>query len=50
MKGEGVEHLGAVHDLAHTLLAPSTILCCMNTVKRAVLFGGNTGCIDVHIH
>ena len=35
--GGGIEHLEAVHALAHTLLAYTTILCCMNTVKRGVL-------------
>ena len=45
--GGGVEHLEAVYVWAHTLLAYTTILCCVNTVKRRVLrplplFGGNT--------
>ena len=44
----GVEHLQAVHALAHTLVAYTTVLCCMNTVKRGCCtplppFGGNTG-------
>ena len=35
--GGGIEHLEAVYALAHALLAYTTILCCMNTVKRGVL-------------
>ena len=49
-KGGGIEHLEAVYALAHTLLAYTTILCCVNTVTvkmgcctRLPPFGGNTG-------
>ena len=46
-EGGGIEDLEAVYALAHTLLAYTTILCCVNTVKRGVLhpfppLGGNT--------
>ena len=33
----GDEHFGAVYAWAHTLLAYTTILCCVNTVIRGVL-------------
>ena len=36
-RGAGIEHLEAVYARAHTLLAYTTILCCVNTVKRRVL-------------
>ena len=35
--GGGDEHIEAVYTWAHTLLAYTTILCCVNTVIRGVL-------------
>ena len=41
--GGGIEHFEAVYAVAYTLLVYTTILCCVNTVKRGVL-GGKLAC------
>ena len=42
--GGAIEHLEAVYAWAHTLLAYTTILCCVNTVKGGGGGGGGVLC------
>ena len=44
LKRRGVEHLEAVYACLNTMLAYTTILCCMHIVKGGGGGGGGGGC------